>query len=417
MRLTQIQQAWIDRSWRRLERLVRSRLFLFYVTAYLLFAATAFRVIADLDDSYDLGYAVALLLAYFILLSIERPVSTRYPWFQKVYFPVQIVLVFLLSDPEPAFDYYPTLYMALCIQAVWFASQKAAVGWILLMLAFTILGEVMVFGFERGMGFTLTYIAAGFFITIFGLTTLRAEKARMESQALLAELQTAHSKLIEYTDQIEELAAVKERNRLARELHDSVTQTIFGMTLTAQSALILLERDPSRVREQLTHLQSLSKSALAEMRALIQQLHPPSLADEGLASALRRHASERKAKDGLSVTVEILANEDPPPRLPTEVEECLLRVAQEALNNVVKHAQTVQAAVRLDLRTDPLRLTIEDQGVGFIHGARKGEGHFGLVSMEERVRAIGGRLEIESQPGAGTRIWVEVLRAEERIHA
>ena len=122
------------------------------------------------------------------------------------------------------------------------------------------------------------------------------KSAQAKSQALLIELQAAHHQLQEYASQVEELSAAQERNRLARELHDSVTQTIFSMTLTAQSALILVDRDPARVKEQLVHLQALAKNALAEMRSLIQQLRPRSLAEEGLAAALRRHAVERKKK-------------------------------------------------------------------------------------------------------------------------
>ena len=115
--------------------------------------------------------------------------------------------------------------------------------------------------------------------------------------------------------------------------------------------------------------------------------------------------------------VKILSDEDPPPRLPIKVEECLFRVVQEALNNVVKHAQTDRATVTLDYRSDPARVLIEDQGAGFDARIKGVPGHYGLAGMEERVRSIGARLVIESQPGSGTCVRVEDLRKEELEHA
>ncbi|MBE0698744.1 MAG: sensor histidine kinase, partial [Anaerolineaceae bacterium] len=208
-----------------------------------------------------------------------------------------------------------------------------------------------------------------------------------------------------------------ERNRLARELHDSVTQTIFSMTLTAQSTRILLDRDPTRVAAQLDHLQSLAQSALAEMRSLIQQ-RPRSIAEEGLVEALRRHAAERSAQDGLQVDLRITGNQ----RLPISTEEALFRIIQEALNNIAKHASTNNATVTLCLEKNPVWAAIDDQGIGFNPAliCQKetvgGSTHLGLSGMAERVAALGGKLVIESNPGAGTHIRVENIQVEEKEH-
>jgi signal transduction histidine kinase len=398
--------------------LIRNRLALFYLVAYLLFAAPALRLVNDFYDTPYRGYILGLLVAYFILLSTERPLSTRFPRYQYVYFAIQILLVLAITRAVPTVDYYPTLCIGLCIQAIWFAPQNAGIFWIGLMLVCTTVSEIYLYGLLEGLGYVLVYISAGFFISIFGITTLRAERAQAKSQALLVELQSANYKLKEYADQVEALVKVQERNRLARELHDSVTQTIFSITLTAQSALILMERDPARVKEQLQQLQSLSKNALAEMRALIQQLHPHTPAEEGLLAALQQHKLERKEKDGLAVEIKVLCEDEPPGRLPVEVEQELFRVIQEALNNVVKHAQTDRASVALDFRSNPVRIIIADQGVGFDPKKLSGApGHLGLTSMQERVRAMGGRLTIDTKPGAGTRIQIDNLRLEEREDA
>jgi signal transduction histidine kinase len=161
-------------------------------------------------------------------------------------------------------------------------------------------------------------------------------------------------------------------------------------------------------------LLELAQSALAEMRSLISHLRPKTVTEEGLVPALRRHVAERGDRDGLTVALRLEAFEEEDRRLPPEIEEALFRIVQEALNNVVKHAQTDRAEVRLRLRDELVSLLVEDPGVGFDPTrVSSGASHLGLTSMRERVRALGGTLEIESQPGAGTRIKVEVPLAEE----
>jgi signal transduction histidine kinase len=227
-------------------------------------------------------------------------------------------------------------------------------------------------------------------------------------QQRLKELQEAHGQLQEYATQAEEMAAVQERNRLARELHDSVTQTIFSMTLTAETARILLERDPSQSAPHLTLLQELAQSALSEMRALIQQLRPSPVEEGGLVLALQQNLAALERREGLKVSLQVEGEG----QLPRDQEEGLFRIVQEALNNVVKHAQTSIAAVwsnRLQMEDGQVSLLIEDQGAGFgsMTGGPAREG-FGLTSMRERVEMLGGALEVKSSPGKGTQVLVQV---------
>lgn len=228
-------------------------------------------------------------------------------------------------------------------------------------------------------------------------------------QQRLKELQEAHGQLQEYAAQAEELAAVQERNRLARELHDSVTQTIFSMTLTAEAARILLERDPSQAASHLSLLQELAQSALSEMRALIQQLRPTLIEEGGLAVALHQHLAALERREGLKAALQVEGEG----QLPRDQEEGLFRIVQEALNNVVKHAHTDTAAVRLQLENGQVSLLIEDQGAGFDPSrsgpAREG---FGLTSMRERVEMLGGTLEVRSSPGKGTQVLVQVPKTK-----
>jgi signal transduction histidine kinase len=231
----------------------------------------------------------------------------------------------------------------------------------------------------------------------------RTDAARRENERLIGDLQAAQRELQDYAAQAEAFAASQARRRMARELHDSAAQTIFGMNLAAQTAAVLLQRDPRRVPEQLDRLQELARSAMREIQALADQLRPRDLAEGGLPQALRRLAAERRARDGLAVQVEVSGERE----LPAAVAEGLLRIVQEALSNVAKHARTTEALVRLEL-TRPARLLIADRGAGFDPATALAQsGHVGLAGMAERSRELGWRLTCDSTPGAGTRIIVE----------
>jgi signal transduction histidine kinase len=274
---------------------------------------------------------------------------------------------------------------------------------------------VLYYPLPDGVSFGLTYIAGCILVSVLSAAMIRSNKAQQKSQELLQDLTIANQKLKAFALQIEGLAVAEERNRLARELHDSVTQIIFGMTLSAQAARILIDRNPARAALELDNLQGLAQNALAEMRALIQELHPHSSTEKGLVPALYQLTAKRLKNDGVSVELQLKGER----RLPAHIEAELFRIAQEALNNVVKHAQADHAVITLDLEdANRALLTIEDAGIGFDPAqARLLPGHLGLTSMQERVQALGGTLTIDSQPGKGTRLQVVVALEQEVEHA
>jgi PAS domain S-box-containing protein len=204
----------------------------------------------------------------------------------------------------------------------------------------------------------------------------------------------------------QDTAALEERQRLARELHDSVSQALYGIALGSRTARTLLAREahPDRVAEWLEYVLSLAEAGLTEMRALIFELRPESLATEGLIAALQKQAALVQARHELAVHLTLSDDE---PDAPLEVKEAVYRVAQEALNNTVKHAQAERVELRLEQDAGELLLEVRDDGEGF-DAAGTFPGHLGLKSMRERIARLGGTLRIESAPGEGTRICAKI---------
>jgi signal transduction histidine kinase len=284
-------------------------------------------------------------------------------------------------------------------------SPRAGAAWIGLFALLTAMPLVRPYGMPQALTLALIYTAVNTFLASYSLTAHRAHTARVQNLTLGQELHATNRQLQTYAKQIEQMTVVRERHRLARELHDSVTQTIFSMTLTTQSALVLMERDPSRLRSQLDRLTQLAQSALAEMRVLISELRPEKAAEGGLAAALRQHLANRLLPETLSVSLEV---EGDGCLAPAE-EQGLFRIAQEALNNIVKHAQASQACIRLHL-AEPFWMEIRDQGRGFDLSQARNGGRVGLASMRERAEEIKWNLQITTSPGTGTCIRVEKER-------
>ncbi len=203
--------------------------------------------------------------------------------------------------------------------------------------------------------------------------------------------------------QAAELAASQERAHLARELHDSVTQALFSMGLTLRTLEILLDTDGEAAKTKVVELRELQKDALAEMRTLIFELRPSSLESDGLIQALRTHATAVQRRTGLVIVVDA----EPIDRLPLAAEEALYRIGQEALHNVVKHANASNATIKIWRDGDQVRLSVADDGAGF-DPTGVPRGHLGLIGMRQRVDLVGGELRVESRAGRGTTIAAAV---------
>jgi signal transduction histidine kinase/ligand-binding sensor protein len=220
--------------------------------------------------------------------------------------------------------------------------------------------------------------------------------------AYQAAINIEHARL---QQQAEELAVLEERQRLARELHDSVTQALYSVNLHADAARLALENKQSdAATENLKNLRGVIREAMFDMRLLIYELHPLALEKEGLVAALCARVSAVEERAGLPAQISVEGER----RLPLTIEEEIYRIAQEGLNNVVKHAQSQQVRINLRYGEKTVMLELADDGIGFDPDAAKRNGGIGLRGMEERVRQMGGELQIESAPGKGTRLWVRI---------
>ncbi|MDR7418330.1 MAG: histidine kinase [Armatimonadota bacterium] len=199
-------------------------------------------------------------------------------------------------------------------------------------------------------------------------------------------------------------AILEERQRIARELHDSVSQALYGIALGARTARMLLDRDAAQVAEPLDYVLSLAEAGLAEMRALIFELRPETLEAEGLIAALTKQIESARARHGLDVQAEWHGGE---PQVTYETKEAVYRIAREALNNVIRHARARRATLRLESRGRQIVMDISDDGIGF-SSEDSFPGHLGLRSMRERAEQVGGTLDVESAPSAGTRVRVSI---------
>ncbi len=204
-------------------------------------------------------------------------------------------------------------------------------------------------------------------------------------------------------EQAQELASLQERQRLARELHDSVSQALYAIGLGAHTAREAIASDSEQALASIDYVLALAEAGLAEMRALIFELRPESLEIEGLVAALTKQVAVLRTRYKLNVEADL--GEEPD--LSMEMKHALYRIAQEALHNIVKHARASLVVLRLARQANEIILQVRDNGRGFDQAGHF-PGHLGLRSMHERVSKMGGTLTIESVPGQGTCVGVRM---------
>jgi len=365
------------------------------IATYVSMAAMSLLGISGLPGLRSQLLALGLVLISGVLYRFVFQ-SGRYEQNRSLYFGAQVVILSLLfllgSNNSDAFNF---LFLILCIHIAVVSTARVAVLWIGLcfgIVSLITLATRGTAGIYAVVFYSVTFVVCGF----FGYTIQQVERARDRNQRLVEELQATQRKL-------QELAVVEERNRLARDLHDSVKQQVFAISMQLGAARALLN-DGHQAYGPVTEAERLAKQAGAELTTLIRELRPPGLESKSLAGALQDYVAEWSRQNGIAADLKVDASSIALPEA-----ETLFRVTQEALANVARHSQAGNVTVELAREDNEIILTVEDDGAGFDMG--RVEKGVGLDSMRERLEAIGGQLEISSQRSGGTRVMARVRRS------
>lgn len=241
-----------------------------------------------------------------------------------------------------------------------------------------------------------------FLFVLCGFNLVRLSAAQRRQRQELAE---KNAQLAHYAATLEQLTISRERNRLARELHDTLAHTLSAINVQLNALDVLWDSSPNAARLKLKQTQELTRSGLDEARRALHALRSSPLDELGLPIALRRVAQTAAERAGAELNLHVPTQLN---GIPPDIEQQLYRVAEEALNNVVRHARARRIDLKLEYTESALTLTVRDDGSGFDPSQTAANGHYGLVGMKERAELINGSLEIKSQPGAGTIIQLTV---------
>jgi Signal transduction histidine kinase len=366
------------------------------VATYVSMAAMSLLGISGLPSLPSQLMALGLVLSFGLLYHFVFR-SERYQRTPNLYFGAQILILCLLfllrSANEDAFNF---LFLILTIHIAVVSPARMAILWIAVgfgMLSLLILATVGLGGLYAILFYSVTFVVCGF----FGSTIQEVERERDHNQRLVEELQSAQQKL-------RDLAVIEERNRLARDLHDSVKQQVFAISMQLGAARALLDKE-NQAYGPVAEAERLARQAGAELTTLIRELRPAGLESKTLAEALQEYVTAWSRQNGIAADLKI----DNGVSLPLPGDETLFRVTQEALANVARHSNARHVTVELANQDDEIVLRIEDDGVGF--DLSQVERGVGLDSMRERLETVGGHLNVSSGTSSGTRIVAAVRRS------
>jgi len=297
----------------------------------------------------------------------------------------------------------PVLFMGLVLvawqyrlmQVVWFSLGTALLEWIVILGLVRVPPVAFLVFFFITIVRTVSFLVVGLFVSQL-MGRLRAQQ---ES------LQQANVRLTHFASALENLTVTRERNRMARELHDTLAHTLTGLSVALETVRAYWDVQPARARELLDRSLETTRRGLEETRRALKSLRASPLEDMGLGLALRQLVESAAARSHLDTE---LALPNPMPALSPDVEQCIYRIAQEAVDNIVHHANAKRLSLRLARDGEGVALVIADDGMGFDRRARTLSDRFGLVGMRERADLVGGSLTVESHLGKGTTVRLKV---------
>jgi signal transduction histidine kinase len=307
-----------------------------------------------------------------------------------------------LSNAEGmALRQLPVLFVALALvaweyrllQVIFFSIATTALELGLISISTVDYRNIFVFVFIAIIR-TITFIAVGIFITAL-VTRLRDQQGS---------LREANASLAHYASTLEQLTVSRERNRLARELHDTLAHSLTAISVSLEAARAYFDIDSAKTRDLIDKSLDSTRTGVDETRRALKALRSNALEDMGLGLAIQRAAESAAARFHLDLGLDLPF---PMPSLSPDVEQTIYRITQEAIENITNHSKAKRFSVRL-ASNGHTTLTIQDDGIGFdLHG-KQSTGHFGLVGMHERAELAGGKLTVESAPGKGTKVVLTI---------
>jgi signal transduction histidine kinase len=344
-------------------------------------------------------WLMAALAALFLVFDTigHYLIFGRRPRLIPVYLLVQTIILTALLLTPPYITIFLILFYILSVEAVMATSLRRAIGWMVVFLAVSALAVYVENGLENMLVSVPIYAGGYFFFASFGYATRQAHKAQVESERLLAELQEAHLQLQHSALQAEDLAVSEERNRLAREMHDTIGHRLTVSTVQLEGAQRLIAEEPERAARMVGTVREQVREALAELRQTVATLREPLEADLPLPQSLERLAKSFEA--GTSVTVNLMLP-NAMPELSNAHRLALFRAAQEGLTNIQRHARAECAWLQLTSTENGVLLRVSDNGVGL--PATSEDDSIGLRGIRERAAQLGGSLLLEPRQGGGT---------------
>jgi two-component system, NarL family, sensor histidine kinase YdfH len=329
-----------------------------------------------------------------------------------VYVIIQCILAFIIVYLGASISVLLALYMGLIGEIIGLLREKPRwmVAAVAVLLGLSFLNYVLQVGWPSWYWWLLAMLPATIFVAVYVTLYSRQAEARKQAQSLLTDLEAANRQLSEYASRVEDLTIVNERQRMARELHDTLSQGLAGLILQLEAAdAHLAGKRPERAREILQQSMEKARGTLAEARQVIDDLRKPAADD--LAEAVEQEAERFSMATGIECEPLLEIGDD----IPAQVAETAIRAISEGLTNIARHARAKNVTLKLAGNGKELEITICDDGLGFDPEAIQA-GHYGLLGMRERVRLAGGSLNVHSESGKGTRIVIR-FPLEEHVDA
>jgi len=375
---------------------------------FAILAAIAIAGVGSTPTPLARAATIALLLVFGVALTLSGNdgFRARTPaWTAHLFLIVETAATAGLMYLSDNWSLYTVLFFILSMQAALLFPPRLALAWIAGFVAISAIFGLVKWGWPGGL-MTLPLYGGGYILlAVLAHAMASAETARRKSQELVEELQAAHEKMQEYAGRIEELAVVEERNRLAREMHDTLGHRLTVAAVQLEGAQRLIEADPGRAAQMVGTVREQVREALSELRQTVAALRAPLEADLSLPHALARLATHFEQATGITVH-QVLPRAEELPDLPDTHRLAVYRAAQEALTNIQRHAEAGQVWLVLAGDGGAVTLLVSDDGKGIsLSGDQAG---FGLHGLRERAAQLGGEMHVEPRRGGGTQVSFRV---------